>query len=43
MINLTWQDDGFGNLVFTPQDAWDFNMAMRYENLYYYYYPLIIN
>ena len=31
MINLTWQDDGFGNLVFTPQDAWDFNLLEIYD------------
>lgn len=38
MIDLNWQDDGFGNLVFTEQDAYEFNAAMLYPEFYYYVY-----
>ena len=34
MIDLNWQDDGFGNLIFTPQDAYEFNAAMLYDVMY---------
>lgn len=36
MIDYTWQDDGFGNLLLVPQGAWEFNMIDQYPQYFYF-------
>lgn len=31
--NLSFQDDGFGNLMDTPFDVWFFNYDQRFDNV----------
>lgn len=34
---FTWQDDGFGELIVTPFDAWEYNLEQQEFNMVEYY------